>query len=193
MYARNYGASPRTPKIVFEQTPQSDQDDIENSPSRSEQVTKNTAEASAKRPKTDTPALECDERDENESVNEQDECHASTKFGARGIPPQPLKRRRIPSKKTSSECDDSAVKAEANTPKVSTPQSADQSQAPKAVNRRERDGDAARSVTPCRHEPAFSSEELLLAGLILLLVNDRANDDILLMLGFLLVSCFRGD
>ena len=53
--------------------------------------------------------------------------------------------------------------------------------------------DAAAHQRGCKgdQEPRFSAEELFLGGMLLLLMGDRADDDILIILTFLLFSGFK--
>jgi len=192
MYARNYGASSRNPKIVFEQTQESEQTNIKKPSAVSERSAESANDTEKDGPKTDTSPTKIEKSSNFETEKTDAECEEAAPFGEHGIPRQPLRRRKLPKRQIPNQQTDAETQCEPEQCEEHSSQPAPTSEPPSECERH--------AICPAKHEsPArrristFSSEELLLAGLVLLLVNDRANDDVLLMLGFLLISGFSGD
>ena len=106
-----------------------------------------------------------------------------SKFGDYGIPPQRPLRRRVIKRK----------------PKEELPQILDQPspEPPKPNEGCEKTEESTVSTAPLRNEYSkavdhrFTTEDLFLGSLLILLVGDHADDDILIMLAFLLFSGFK--
>lgn len=192
MYARNYGATSKNPKIVFEQAQQHAPTDTEKIPIKPEQSSETVSDPERDEPKSDTSPSKSEKNAKPKTEASDTECDPPTLFGEHGIPRQPLRRRKLPNKpKTASQCDIKAQDEAAPTKDI--PRHTEPTHEPTQDSDRHADCHYKPDSPLRRHISAFSSEELLLAGLILLLINDRGNDDVILMLGFLLVSGFSGD
>jgi len=219
MYVRNYGMPPKSIKkddngagIGISTPPTA------TSPSSAEgNITVPSANAV-----TETDTLPPSERDfaESEQTPENGGVAETSKFGANGLPRQPLRRRKLPTNAQSrgKSCENNsypsattvseppnliAPSAEPIMPFISSCDEQKRCEGEQAQRETAAcaDSSADSCISPsdnrCRNTESrgknrifdnFSTEELLLGGLILLLINDRASDDILLILAFLLVS-----
>ena len=170
MYVRNYGLPPRNIKR-----------DGEPSLTRAtvtEEVTaeQNGTEYTENFPENISEPLP---HKKDETASEEN----TQNFGEHGIPPQRPLRRRVIKRK----------------PKEELPQILDQpSPEPQKPNEGcEKTEESTISTSPMRNEGnktvdhRFNTEELFLGSLLILLVGDHADDDILIMLAFLLFSGFK--
>ena len=170
MYVRNYGLPPRNVKR-----------DGEPSLTRATVTEELTAEQNGTEYTESVPENipEPLPHKKEETASEEN----AQKFGEHGIPPQRPLRRRVIKRK----------------PKEELPQILDQP-APEGIPQktdREKTGESTVSTAPTRNEcnktadHRFNTEDLFLGSLLILLVGDHADDDILIMLAFLLFSGFK--
>ena len=135
-----------------------------------------------------------------ETADKPTESEPLPTFGANGMPRQPLRRRKRPQKP--SECGRSPQneasiapctedKGEPIAPLIAPCENTAEVPAPcenkeecKTVGHQEHRTDCE----PRKPFGRFSTEDLLLGGLMILLINDHASDDVLLILAFLLIS-----
>ena len=188
MYVRNYGTQPKNASkndepVDFDQIRFSDEIPKEEQ----------SDERSTERKTTSV---------QDESAETVSELPAQSTFGANGVPRQPLRRRKRPQRDAehgnSPQNDDKTVFSDAEKSEPIAPfipvcetsptcQETKENKIPSPcappLAERHREHSEARNPLGC-----FTGEDLFLGGLILLLINDRASDDILLILAFLLVS-----
>lgn len=184
MYVRNYPAEPRKapPRDGEEQSKAAKNPDVAPIPSSEED---NGAEAYndyrgigtlAERAPV-TVSLNADTApgaaipDENGSENGQ------SGFGSNGIPRQPLRRRRLPR----------SPKEQVAPTESRSPCGQDEPQNPPEADCRRLIAEVKEDVERRRFGP-FSQDDLLIGGLMLLLLSDRACDDVVLLLGILFLS-----
>ena len=126
-----------------------------------------------------------------------DNAPSAAAFGSSGIPRQPIRRRKIPKKteehgKSPQNGEKTPTQSEPLYPFICSDEPPDtgnrvcNTEPPPKTEPCEN----KRKQSPSHRKPfgGLSTEELLLGGLILLMLNDHASDDILLILAFLLVS-----
>lgn len=181
MYVRNYGVPPKSvkngdasPGLIITPTPTE------------------ATEADGERP-TENAAVAADP--EQDTHTEKSERGAEPDFGSNGIPRQPLRRRKRPHKTAehgkSPQKEELPLIAEAQSEPIA-PLISVSDPPPSRVERNAPDPTACdrhvERTSTARSFGCFSSEDLLLGGLILLLINEGASDDILIILGFLLVT-----
>ena len=191
MYVRNYGMPPRT--AIKADEPLGTGISMSPEPSPEENRTMD---------RTDAPAKE--EPSEPQSTVENTSAEATTDnapsaaaFGSSGIPRQPLRRRKIPKKteehgKSPQNGEKAPTQSEPRYPFICSDE-------PPDTGNRVCNAEPPSKPDPCEikrkqspsHRKPFgglSTEELLLGVSILLMLNDHASDEILLILAFLLVS-----
>ena len=190
MYVRNYGMPPRT--AVKADEPLGTGISMRPEPSPEENRTMDRTDAVAK-----------EETSEPQSTVENTSAEASTEneqavpaFGSSGIPRQPLRRRKIPKKteehgKSPQNGEKAPTQSEPLYPFICSDEPPDTgNRICNAEPPKPEPCENKRKQSPSHRKPfgGLSTEELLLGGLILLMLNDHASDDILLILAFLLVS-----
>ena len=191
MYVRNYGMPPRA--AVKADEPHSAGISARPEPFSDEKNTMDNADRLAAEEASPPQSTA-----EGTSVEEaSDSTIAVPVFGSSGISRQPLRRRKIPKK--TEEHGKSPQNSENQHPQSDPLYPFICSGEPPAADTRVHNTEPAPQPKPCEskhNQPSshrktlgcLSTEELLLGGLILLMLNDHASDDILLILAFLLVS-----
>lgn len=206
MYVRNYGMPPRgVRKEDIGGDSAADPIGLSLASPNSDEEKKEQTEPIATEARSSAP--ESPNTIKNEE-NISEECSTVSVFGEGGIPRQPIRKRKLPKKTlthgNSPKKDETPTAREAEYSEPVAPclhpwDSPHHCDEPPCATVTERaTPKAAEHPHPPRHEPHeprkpfghFSSEELFLGGLILLLINDRAGDDVLIILAFLLVSGF---
>ena len=202
MYVRSYGMPPRSvkkdgaPVVLGLSDPPDDSD-----------VAAMTAEAADNAVDTlaPDPSAETVRASENESSAAGQEKDAVPVFGSSGIPRQPLRRRTRPRKdvshgKSTENGELSPLNADSApeplSPSVNegerpplhlpAPNDSDHQCSRKADKREDGRGESAIR----KRVGALATDDLILGGLILLLLNEGASDDILIILAFLFASGF---
>ena len=170
MYVRNYGMPPKIIKRDGEPTVNG-----ATAPAESVQDTAVNAEAAFFSQKSE-------QVDRQESEISEAAVH---RFGENGIPPQkPLRRRQLKRRNAETlpqilESADSSVKQLQERPPADSDQERKNCEEPSQKHSRQ------------RIDVPFSTEDMLLGGLLLLLIGERAADDVIIALAFLLFSGFK--
>ena len=207
MYVRNYGIPPRSIKregetALFKASPpdNASEEIVGGFNATSEPQGGNTAKAEAPSEIIRSEAIPTCEEEQAER------CNDIKVFGERGIPPQPLRRRKLIKRRISDEispildgeCDIAVQREEIterdessrNIPNPKTPCVSHSDPLSASHHCEERALKHSCTEQP-KKDHGFSAEELFLGGLLLLMMGDHANDDILIMLAFLLFSGFK--
>lgn len=134
-------------------------------------------------------------QNEAESTNAPSRSEADQKavFGTNGIPPQPLLKRRVLKRRRGEVLPQIAESTETEHVEAeqvdATPSCGSPSECPESHPQAPAEG--AQGKPKCERPLSFNTEDLFLGGLLLLLMGDRADDDVLITLAFLLFSGFK--
>lgn len=202
MYVRSYGMPPRNVRKDGEALG----DGI--SPTQANDISPLQANPSEDLENNINETGSADKHEMPDAVGYPTEPKDKVLFGENGLPRQPLRRRKRPksslehgkspkNEPVAEQCDDdsseplSPLGCTYAAPSPVNPKNACGEEQTAKKSREERM--PVQDPLPCHNEPQkalcrFSAEELLLGGLIILLINGQASDDILLILAFLLVS-----